>query len=117
MIASVQYNDLRGTAAADVSDGYMHSLQKYLEENFNEYDSERYFCKGCTFWFGNESRRNNIRMRFLCLDKENEKFIGFCPEKDFTFDEVYNMFKRFKIVIGIDVNEIEIDENEMITLR
>ena len=30
MIASVQYNDLRGTAAADVSDFYMNSLQNYL---------------------------------------------------------------------------------------
>lgn len=27
MIASVQYNDLRGTAAADVSDFHMNSLQ------------------------------------------------------------------------------------------
>ena len=32
MIASVQYNDLRGTAAADVSDFYMNSLQNYLIE-------------------------------------------------------------------------------------
>lgn len=34
MIASVQYNDLRGTAAADVSDFYMNSLQNYLIEKF-----------------------------------------------------------------------------------
>ena len=27
MIASVQYNDLRGTAAADIADGYMNSLR------------------------------------------------------------------------------------------
>ena len=32
MIASVQYNDLRGTAAADVSDFYMNSLKNYLIE-------------------------------------------------------------------------------------
>ena len=35
MIASVQYNDLRGTAAADVSDFYMNSLQNYLIENLS----------------------------------------------------------------------------------
>lgn len=117
MIASVQYNDLRGTAAADVSDGCMNSLQNYLKENFNEYDSERYFCRGCTLWFGNGRRSTSISMRFLCFDRENEKFVGLCPEQDFTFDEVFNMFKRFEIVMGIDVNEIEIDESEMIPLK
>lgn len=48
MIASVQYNDLRGTAAADVADEYMNSLQKYLMDTFREYDPERYYCRGCT---------------------------------------------------------------------
>lgn len=42
MIASVQYNDLRGTAAADVSDFYKSSLQKYLMNTYKTYDSERY---------------------------------------------------------------------------
>lgn len=47
MIASVQYNDLRGTAA-DVVDGYMNSLQKYLMDTYKKYDSNRYVCRGCT---------------------------------------------------------------------
>lgn len=115
MIASVQYNDLRGTAAADVSDDYMNDLQKYLQERFKEYDSERYYCRGCTIWFGNVG--NGINVKFLCLDKAEEKFVGFYPDKDFTFDDVVAMFKRFEVVIGIDVNEIEIDENEIIPLK
>lgn len=115
MIASVQYNDLQGTAAADVSDEYM-TLQRYLEKKFNKYNGKRYSCQGCTMWFGNERIKKTIRMRFLCLDTESKKFVGFYPERDFTFDEVYDMFKRFEIVIGRDVNNIEIDEDEMITL-
>lgn len=39
MIASVQYNDLRGTAAADIADGYMNSLQKYLMDTYEKYNS------------------------------------------------------------------------------
>jgi len=48
MIASVQYNDLRGTAATDIADGYMNSLQKYLMDTYEKYNSERYVCRGCT---------------------------------------------------------------------
>ena len=48
MIASVQYNDLRVTAAADIADGYMNSLQKYLMDTYEKYNSERYVCRGCT---------------------------------------------------------------------
>ena len=54
MIASVQYNDLRGTAAADVSDLYMNSLQKYLKDTYHAYDSERYVCRGCVIWIGGQ---------------------------------------------------------------
>ena len=42
------YNDLRGTAAADIADGYMNSLQKYLMDTYEKYNSERYVCRGCT---------------------------------------------------------------------
>ena len=50
MIASVQYNDLIGTAAADIADGYMNSLQKYLMDTYVKYNSERYVCRGCTIY-------------------------------------------------------------------
>ena len=55
MIASVQYNDLRGTAAADVSDYLNNSLQSYLEKTFDHYDGERFFCNGCKIWISGDS--------------------------------------------------------------
>jgi hypothetical protein len=41
MKATVQYNDLVGTAAADISDFYNNSLQEYLQKRFPKYDSGR----------------------------------------------------------------------------
>lgn len=38
MKATVQYNDLVGTAAADISDFYNYSLQEYLQKRFPKYD-------------------------------------------------------------------------------
>jgi hypothetical protein len=38
MEASVQYNDIKGTAAADISDFYQTSLQKYLVDSYEQYD-------------------------------------------------------------------------------
>ena len=38
MKASVQYNDLKGTAAADISDFHKSSLQNYLINSYEQYD-------------------------------------------------------------------------------
>ena len=50
MEASVQYNDIKGTAAADISDAFQTSLQKYLVDSYEQYDCERYKCCGCTIF-------------------------------------------------------------------
>lgn len=116
MIASVQYNDLRGTAAADVSDFYMNSLQKYLIDTFVKYKSERYVCQGCTMWISGQRDTPSISLSFICWDRENDKYVRFRSQKDFSFEEVFSMFKRFEIVIGKDINEIEIDEDDTLIL-
>lgn len=113
MIASVQYNDLRGTSAADVADEYMNSLQKYLEETFGEYDSQRYYCRGCSIWFSKSYKS----LTFLCLDRKEDKFVVFRPQRTYSAEEILCLFKRFEVVMGIDVNEIEVDENEFIELK
>lgn len=41
MKASVQYNDLKGTSAADISDFHKCSLQNYLINSYEQYDGDR----------------------------------------------------------------------------
>lgn len=114
MIADVQYNDLRGTAAADVSDFYMNSLQHYLEVTYKSYDSERYYCTGCTIWAGDSGNRVNVS--FVCYDKKTGKHFIFEPLKEYSFEETFSLFKRFNVVIGTDINEVQISEDDRFQL-
>ena len=117
MIASVQYNDLRGTAAADVSDFYMNSLQNYLIEKFKQYDSNRYVCKGCTLWIGGQNAKPHITVSYICWDRHQHKYVRFYPSTDLTFEEIFSMFKRFEVVMGTDINEIEVNEDDTLDLK
>ena len=69
MKARVQYNDLTGTAAADITDFSLNSLEKYLTDHFENYDTERYFCVGCRLNLGGQTS-TTVSIRFICLDKE-----------------------------------------------
>lgn len=71
MIANVQYNDLSGTAAADITDFSLNSLEKYLTDHFENYDTQRYFCVGCRLNLGGQIS-NKVSLKFICLDKEEE---------------------------------------------
>lgn len=106
MIASVQYNDLRGTAAADVSDFLNNSLQNYLVSTYDSYDGDKYFCNGCTMWISNDG---TVTLCFICYDKEEGKYLRFLPNRDYLYQEAFDLFKRFEVVIGVDINEIEVD--------
>lgn len=114
MIASTQYNDLRGTAAADVSDFYMNSLQNFLEQSYKTYDGERYYCTGFTMWASNSGSKVNVN--FVCYDKQEAKNVIFEPERDYTFEETFALFKRFNVVIGTDISEVEVPDEDRIHL-
>lgn len=116
MIASVQYNDLRGTAAADIADEYMNSLQKYLIDTYDKYNSERYVCRGCTMYVGGQRKVPTVSLNFLCWDKTAEKFVRFSPHNLMSLNDAFALFKRFEVVIGIDVNDIEVDGDDYLDL-
>lgn len=116
MIASVQYNDLRGTAAADIADGYMNSLQKYLIDTFDKYNSERYVCRGCTMYICGQREIPSISLSFLCWDKEEEKYVRFHPHKEVDLNEAFSLFKRFEVVIGQDINDIKVGDDDNLDL-
>jgi hypothetical protein len=117
MIASVLYNDLRGTAAADISDFYANSLQEYLIKTFESYDSKRYVCQGCTIWVSGQETSIGININYICWDRQNDTYVCFRPAKEFNIEEILSIFKRFEIVIGKDINEIEINEDNTLTLE
>ena len=117
MIASVQYNDLRGTAAADVSDYLNNSLQSYLEKTFDSYDSTRFFCNGCKIWISGDSLEEKTFVHFICYDRVENKYVRIAPNKEYNYKELFTLFKRFEVVIGIDINEIEVNENADIIIE
>ena len=117
MIASVQCNDLRGTAAADVSDSHMNSLQNYLIDPLKKYDSNRYVCQGCTICINGTGIRASIDVSYICWDRRDDKYVRFHPLRDLTFEEIFSVFKCFEVVIGKDINEIEINEDDTLDLE
>ena len=108
MKATVQYNDLVGTAAADVSDFYNNSLQDYLQRRFPQYDAERFHCVGCDVYFGGQGS-NLGSISFICLDQVDNKYVRMRSQNAWTVEGIIDIFKRFNIVIGKGIHEIETD--------
>ena len=116
MIAKVQYNDLTGTAAADITDFSLNSLEKYLTDHFENYDTERYFCVGCRLYIAGQTS-NTVNIQFICLDKEENKYVYLCP-KDMSYEEAFSLFKRFDIVLGNEsISEIDISDEDWRDLK
>ena len=117
MKASVQYDDLKGTAAADVSDFHQSSLQNYLVGSYEQYDGDRYKCCGCTIFVSGQHEHSQGDIRFICKDIVENKYVKFCPLKDMSLDEIFSLFKSFKVVIGNHIDEIEVDGNDYLDLK
>ena len=117
MKASVQYNDFIGTAAADISDFYQTSLQNYLVNSYEQYDGDRYECYGCSIFISGQQIQPQGNIVFVCKDKIENKYVKFCPLKDITLDEIFSLFKRFEVVIGNHIDEIEVDGNDYLDLK
>lgn len=118
MIAKVQYNDLTGTAAADITDFSLNSLEKYLTDHFDNYDTGRYFCVGCRLYIAGQSS-NTVSIRFICLDKEEHKYVYLCPLEDMSYEEAFSLFKRFDIVLGSNegIRDINISDEDWRELK
>lgn len=97
MKANVQYNDFKGTAAADISD--FSNLNNFL--NSQGVDIERYNAIGAYFYSGYS---DFFSASIICVDNERsteeKKYIvkiGF--EKELSKDEFFDLFKRFNVII------------------
>lgn len=118
MKAKVQYNDLTGTAAADITDFSLNSLEKYLTDHFENYDTERYFCVGCRLYISGQSS-TTVSIRFICLDKEEHKYVYLCPVDDINYEEAFSLFKRFDVVLGSNesISEIVVSDEDWRDLK
>ncbi len=111
MEANTQYNDFKGTSAADISD---HTdLKKFLESR--GVDTNRYNPIGVKFY---HAYNDFFSASIICLDRENSTpgnayitSIGF--EREFDHKDFFNLFKRFNVVLtrtNSGYEEREIDE-------
>lgn len=117
MKAKVQYNDFVGTSAADISDFYHNSIENYLIENFSKYDPQRFMCQGCSIYVSGQLPTPKASIDFVCFDREQKKYVKLCPLKDMKMDDVFSLFKRFQVVIGKDMESIEVNDNDWIDLE
>lgn len=117
MKASVQYKDLVGTAAADVSDFHQTSLQNYLVKSYEQYDGDRYDCNGCTIWISGQQETPQGNIAFVCFDKVEKKYVKFYPEADLSLDDIFSLFKRFEVVMGKNIEDIEVDSDDYLDLK
>ena len=114
MKARVQYNDLVGTAAADISDFHLNSLNVFLKQRYPDFDWDRYNCVGCSFY---ASYGQYASVSFICNDKIDSKFCRISPSKEFSLQDFFELFKRFSIVMTTEgLADIEINENDDITI-
>lgn len=110
MQASVQYNDYRGTVAADMSDYAF--LSDYLRNR--GVDVERYEPIGVRFYSGYSQF---VSVNFICIDHQSDdrKVVTLEFEKKLSVPEFLDLFKRLEIILtfakGHDYSDWELEDN------
>lgn len=94
--ASVQYNDLKGKVAADISDFKNNDLNVILK-SFGG-DINKYNAIGIEMYFG-ESGAPNISVSFICKDRQTSGNPIRIQKDNITYDDFFNLFKRMNLVL------------------
>lgn len=102
MKASVQYNDFRGTTAADESDSFPLELNNLIEK-FNLPISKDYHFIGVSVY---STDVMNSDVDFIFEKKSDTKIVK-CSRYDVPLQEVLNLFKRLEIQIGYHLDDID----------
>lgn len=63
-------------------------------------------------WISEQSKVPYLNLSFLCLDKETEKNVRFFPKKDINLNEAFALFKRLDLILGTDVNDIIVNDDD-----
>lgn len=102
MEANVQYNDFKGTAAADISDSLSVNFSGDSLESFADFfklDKNRFKIIGISFYGG-----KSPSISLLCVDLEEsttEKEYIVSMRIDWPYEEhpIDTLFKRFEVVL------------------
>lgn len=119
MKAEVQYNDLRGTCAADVTDFSQNSLQAHLEKKYSSFDSQRFFCEGCRIYIGGQIVNPSGTIDYICKDKESGNYVFLRDDTEVSLEEIFSLFKRFEVVLAThnEASTIEVNESCILSLK
>lgn len=105
-VASVQYNDFKGTSAADISDHT--NLKEFLKSK--GVNTDRFNPIGAAFYKGYSDFSS---ASFICEDIESSKLIRLHIH-EVTQEEFFNLFKRLDVVFAnSDISECDIEEKNI----
>lgn len=104
MEAKVQYNDWTGTAAADIADAFVNSMDEYLSVKSIKYDKKRYHCIGCEMRPYSDSKLDVV---FYCRELQTGQILPMRFNQDFELAELLVMFKRFAVVLGEGISDVK----------
>lgn len=57
-----------------------------------------------------------MSLDFICLDKMINKFVIAKQRNEMTIGQIFTLFKRFNIVIGENIKEIELNDEDYLVL-
>lgn len=110
MIATTQYNDFKGTSAADISDD--NSLSDFASDY--GLDLDIYQPIGVKFY----SHYNSLlSFAFLCKGKNDEKFYIARVSEELKFEDFFMMFKRLEFVLFEKYGSLPSKESEYETIH
>ena len=67
-------------------------------------------------WISGQRDIPSLSMSFLCWDNVAEKFVRFYPKKTMDLNEAFSLFKRFEVVMGTDVGDIDVNDDDSLDL-
>lgn len=114
MRASVQYNDFVGSAAADIADAFVNSMDEYLSVKSKKYDKTKYHCIGCEL---RPYGIDKLDVEFYCRDMQTRQIVTMRFNSEFKLSDILVMFKRFAVVMGENIEDVDTPQSETIYLE
>ena len=47
----------------------------------------------------------------------DNKYVKFCPLQELSLDEIFSLFKRFEVVMGNHIDQVEVDSDDYLDLK